>query len=67
MVLRRMKTSGAPRKQTKTYKTPKRPYEAPRLDSELKVRFFFRVVILPGRDGIRLKLSRTVCHCQEER
>lgn len=39
MPLRRMKTAGAPRKQTKTYKTPKRPYEAPRLDAELKVGF----------------------------
>ena len=30
----------APRKQTKTYKTPKRPYEATRLDAELKVRCY---------------------------
>jgi len=27
----------APRKQSKTYKVPKRPYEAARLDAELKV------------------------------
>jgi hypothetical protein len=29
----------APRKQSKTYKVPKRPYEAARLDAELKVGF----------------------------
>jgi hypothetical protein len=32
-------SSSAPRKQSKTYKVPKRPYEAARLDAELKVRF----------------------------
>ena len=29
--------TAAPRKQSKTYKVPKRPYEAARLDAELKV------------------------------
>ena len=31
----------APRKQSKTYKVPKRPYEAARLDAELKVGFSY--------------------------
>ena len=31
----------APRKQSKTYKVPKRPYEAARLDAELKVGFAY--------------------------
>jgi hypothetical protein len=29
--------TAAPRKQSKTYKVPKRPFEAARLDAELKV------------------------------
>jgi hypothetical protein len=33
----------APRKQSKTYKVPKRPYEAARLDAELKVGLMFRL------------------------
>lgn len=32
-----MVSDSAPRKQSKTYKVPKRPYEAARLDAELKV------------------------------
>lgn len=35
-----MTSYSAPRKQSKTYKVPKRPYEAARLDAELKVGSF---------------------------
>ena len=46
----------APRKQSKTYKVPKRPYEAARLDAELKVGSLFRRRIYRqsrlGRAGI---------------
>jgi len=44
----------APRKQTKTYKTPKRPYEATRLDAELKVGFIARQICLPPSSGARV-------------
>jgi hypothetical protein len=42
----------APRKQSKTYKVPKRPYEAARLDAELKVRFEPGLMLGYGTDGL---------------
>jgi hypothetical protein len=41
----------APRKQSKTYKVPKRPYEAARLDAELKVGYISKEDLGHGRVG----------------
>lgn len=48
----------APRKQSKTYKVPKRPYEAARLDAELKVGHLFTSWINVGLDGWVLVVGR---------
>lgn len=37
---------GAPRKHSKVYKVPRRPYEGPRLDAELK---------LAGQYGLKVR------------
>lgn len=49
----------APRKQSKTYKVPKRPYEAARLDAELKVRFGLVLLECVGFGLPRFALARS--------
>jgi hypothetical protein len=47
----------APRKQSKTYKVPKRPYEAARLDAELKVG--------PGLDAVCIGIGAGISWGEE--